>query len=154
MRLLEGEERKEAQHFLEIAANVAKNSTCRKSQRGVIIVKNGKIVGKGNNNTTIEKLCDYPCALEREIREPNLCPVVHAEEYAILNTERCDLEGSRMYHIKVKDGKIKPSGEPSCTRCSPFVLASGISEFVLLHEEGPTVYTAQEFNEKTFQHYL
>ncbi|MFH0929237.1 MAG: deaminase [Candidatus Aenigmatarchaeota archaeon] len=158
MRYLKGKEAEEAMKFILQAAEVAKNSTCRKSQRGVVIVKDGKIIGRGNNNTVMEELCEPPCALERpkDKRNKDKCPAYHAEEEAILDAlERYNsLKGSRMYHIKVKEGEIKPSGKPSCTRCSVLVLRSGIEEFVLLHEEGLTVYDSEEFNRKSFEYHM
>ena len=153
MRYLEGKEKEEAEMYLRIAAEVAKESTCRKSKRGVIIVKDGNIIGRGNNNTTIEELCEPPCALERPERNKDLCPAFHAEEDAIRDAGKYDLKGSRMYHIKVKNGTMEPSGKPSCTRCSTFVLRSGISEFVLLHEKGPAIYDTKEFNILSFEYH-
>jgi len=157
MRYLIGEEAREAEKYILEAAEEAKKSTCKKSQRGAVIVKNGEIIGKGYNKVTNEKYCN-PCIREdiKDNSRAELCSASHAEQIAILDAFKKgkDPEGSRMYHIKVKDGKIRPSGDVSCTVCSRLVLETGISEFVLLHEKGLAVYDSKEFNEKSFEYFL
>lgn len=157
MRYLAGAELEKAKEYMAIAAEYAKNSSCRKSKRGVVIVKDNKIIGSGYNDVTIESLCD-PCIRE-EIRDNSrveLCSAVHAEHAAIIDALKRgnSLEGSVMYHIKVKDGEMKPSGKPSCTMCSREILKSGVSEFVIWHNEGHAIYSAKEFNEISFQFFL
>lgn len=157
MRFLEGKEKEEAMKFILEAAEEAKKSTCKKSQRGVVIVKDGEIIGRGRNNTTIEKYCN-PCIRQNIDNKVNveLCAAYHAEQDAMFNAleNGKDLRNSRMYHIKVKDGEIKTSGEPSCTVCSRLVVRSGIGEFVILHDEGVAVYGSKEFNEKSFEYFF
>lgn len=157
MRFLEGEEKEEAMKFILEAAEEAKKSTCKKSHRGVVIVKNGEIIGRGRNNTTIEKYCN-PCIREniRDKGNVELCAAYHAEQDAIIDAleKGRKLNGSRMYHVKVKNGEIKTSGEPSCTVCSRLVVRSKIGEFVLLHDKGVAVYDSKEFNEKSFEYFF
>ncbi|MHA2105069.1 MAG: deoxycytidylate deaminase, partial [Candidatus Hodarchaeales archaeon] len=128
-------ELKEAEHFLKLAAAQAKKSTCKKSQRGAIIVRDGKILGMGYNKLVDRDDCD-PCIREniKDNSRAELCYAVHAEQVAILDAFKKynDPKGSRIYHIKVKDGEMKPSEDISCTICSKIVLATGISEFALL----------------------
>ena len=157
MRFLEGKERNEAMKFILEAAEEAKKSTCKKSQRGVVIVKDGKIIGRGRNDTTIEKYCN-PCIRQNIDNKVNveLCAAYHAEQDAIIDAleKGRDLSGSRMYHIKVKDGEIKTSGKPSCTVCSRLVVRSNIGEFVIMHDEGLALYNSREFNEKSFEYFF
>jgi len=135
----------------------AKKTTCKKSQRAAIIVKNGEILGKGYIKVTIEKHCD-PCIREsiKDNSRVELCSATHAEQGAILDALKRgkNIEGSRMYHLKLKNGEISPSEDVSCTVCSRLVLASGISEFVLLHKKGFGLYSTKEFNEKSFEYFL
>lgn len=157
MRYLIGDEAKESEEYMKIAAEYAKNSTCRKSKRGAIIVKDGEIIGKGYNKVTIEGLCD-PCIRE-EIKDNSrveLCSAIHAEQMAIIDVinNSKSLDGSRMYHIKVKNEEMRKSGKPSCTICSREILESGIAEFVLWHEEGYMVYDSKELNELSFKYFL
>jgi dCMP deaminase len=161
MRYLKGQEKREARRYLDLCTEYAKMSPCLKSQRGVAIVLNGEVIGKGCNAPPFgENPCNY--CLREKVKELGLeiktepCRAVHAEQNAIINayTKGYSLEGSRMYHIKVKDGKGVPSGKPSCTICSKLVVEAGIKEFVLLHEEGVAAYGAYEFNELSLESVL
>ena len=152
MRYASAEEAKVIENYMKIAAEEAKKSSCLKSQRGVIIVKDGKIVGRGFNKPTLENLC----CLRESIKDNSrveLCTAVHAEQMAILSVKnKDDLKDSVMYHIKVKNNEMrKTNEEPSCTVCSRLVLESGIKEFVLWYEQGYRIYSAREFNEASFQ---
>lgn len=154
---MEEKEAKEAERYMKIAADHAKNSECKKSQRGAIIVKNDEILGIGYNKVTLEELCN-PCIREgiNDNSRAELCSAIHAEQMAIIDAvnNRKALVGSRMYHIKVKNGEMRTSGNPSCTVCSRMIYESGIKEFVLLHEDGYVVYDAKEFNELSFKYFL
>lgn len=147
---------KEAEHFLELAAQQAKKSTCKKSQRGAIIVKDEKILGMGYNKLIGRDECN-PCIREdiKDNSRAELCYAVHAEQEAIFDAleKHNDLKGSRIYHIKVKDGKMEPSEDISCTFCSRIVLRIGISEFVLLQKKGIAVYDTEEFNKLSFDYF-
>ena len=144
MRYLEGSEASEAQYFIDEAVKEALKSRCDKSNRGVVLVKDSAIIGRGSNNPPLAIQCipDY-C---RQICS-QYC--VHAEQNALFDALKkgYDVAGSRMYHIKVKDGEVKDSKKPCCVECSKMVLASGIGEFVLKLEQGLCVYGAQEFHD-------
>jgi dCMP deaminase len=157
MKYLSGTELEKAKEYMNLAAEYAKRSICVKSKRGAVIVKNNRVIGGGYNDVTIESLCN-PCIRE-EIKDDSrveLCSAVHAEHVAIIDALKKgnSLEGSIMYHVKIKDGYIKPCGPPSCTMCSREILKAGISEFVIWHKEGYASYSAKEFNEVSFQHFL
>lgn len=157
MIYLEGDEIKEAEKYVKIAAECAKLSTCKKSQRGAVIVKEGFVVGLGYNKATIEELCD-PCIREqiKDNSRVELCSAIHAEQMAIMDAAKGNsfLKGSRMYHIKVKDGEMRQSGKPSCTVCSRLILESGVAEVVSWHKEGYALYSSKEFNELSFRYFL
>ena len=154
MRYLTEEESKQAEKFILEAVKEAEKSRCKKSKRGVVIVKDGDIIGRGHNKVTIEKFCN-PCIREniKDNSKVELCSALHAEQVAILDAFKHgkNLEGSRMFHIKVKNGDIMPSEDISCTVCSRIILEAGISEFVLFHKNGFGLYSAEEFNEKSFE---
>ncbi len=147
------EELEQTKHYMKIAAEVARNSKCKKSQRGVIIVKDNEIISKGYN-----KPMKDDCCLRERIKDNShveLCNAVHAEDMAIgySDNSKEQLKGARMYHIKLKNGEMMPSGKPSCTMCSKLVQLMGL-EFVLWHEEGYTIYQPEEFNEMSFDYFL
>lgn len=157
MRYLEGEEIKEAEKCASIALEYAKNSTCKKSQRVAVLVKSREIIGIGCNKVTDEKYCN-PCIRENihDNSRIELCSANHAEQLAILDALKKgkNIEGSRLYHNKVKNGEIKHTEDVSCTVCSRFILESGISEVVLLHEKGFALYNSKEFNKLSFKYFL
>jgi dCMP deaminase len=156
MRYLVGDEIEEAQKCIQFAANIAKKSKCRKSRRGAVVVKDGKIIGSGYNNAPLDEVCKS-CLREgiHDNSRVELCYGVHAEQNAIVDALKRghSLEDSRLYHIKVKNNEIKSSDDISCTVCSKLILNSGISEVVLLHTDGFGLYSSREFNEKSFEYF-
>src|SRR3989344_5912176 len=105
MRYLKGLEEEMAQHWIKLAAEEAKNSRCSKSNRGVVIVKDDiTLLGKGTNNPPGK----VECLTERCYEICNEY-AVHAEQNAIIEALRNgkNIEGSRMYHVKVKNDVIK-----------------------------------------------
>jgi len=156
MRYARQDEIPEIEFYMKLCAEEAINSKCKKSQRGVMIVKDDEAIGKGYNEPTIPELC----CLRDNIKDNSrveLCTGLHAEENAILNALKTgiSLAGARMYHERVKDGKVTTVGDiPSCTVCSRLVLKSGISEFVLRHKRGYAIFGAEEFNRMSFDYFL
>ena len=143
MRYLTGDEAKEANAFSERGGLSAKWSSCEKSKRGVIIVQDRLIIGEGFNHPPK----GYTC-------EPSVCKTicasycVHAEHAAIIDAlqKGNTVEGSRLYHAKVKEGSIKTVDGPSCVSCSKIILDAGIKEVVLQLHEGYALYNAREFH--------
>lgn len=157
MRYADKNEIEEIKKYMNLAAEEALKSNCTKSKRGVVIVKDNRVIGRGYNKATFLQTCN-PCVRENitDKTKVELCSAIHAEQMAILDAlkKEHNLEGSRMYHNKVKNNKVEPVGAPCCTVCSRLVLESGISEFVLWHEEGYAIYDAKEFNEISFQYFI
>lgn len=152
-KITDEKEIEKTRYYMELAAKEAENSRCKKSQRGVVIVNNGEVVSKGYNTPTIEGYC----CLREKINDNSrikLCSAIHAEEMAILKSPREKLIGAVMYHIKTKNGEMKPSGKPSCPSCSKSILYSGIKEFVLWHEGGYYSYNSYEFNRLSINYFL
>jgi deoxycytidylate deaminase len=141
--------------FLEQAAKEARKSNCRKSQRGAIVAGEfAGILGRGCNMPTI---CGK-CCMRMKIHDNGQverCTAIHAEQMAVLNalSSRDSLRGLTLYHIKLKDGIMVPSGHPSCTVCSRIVSFVGLN-VVLWHREGIALYGPEEFNELSFKYFL
>ena len=142
-RLIEGSELEETLRWMHRAVELGQKSPCQRDQRGVVIVKNGILLGEGVNAppegfTCEPKYCQPTCRFY----------AVHAEMNAIADAVRKQnpLQGSRMYHARVEGDKLADSRKPRCGECSKHVLTFGIADFVLKHEEGFTVYDAHEFN--------
>ena len=157
MKKLHGKELEEGMAFINEAVKVAHNSPCTKSHRGCVLVKNGKIIATGYSGAPHDKIC-RPCIREDIVdnSKTELCYAIHAEQRAILNAlkDNQDLSGSRLYHIKVKNGVVLPTDDISCTLCSRFILETGIAEMALLHHDGLTVYDAEEYNNLSFAYFL
>ena len=169
-----------AMDALYSAGRVARRSECKKSQRGVVITYGEHIIGEGYNKPLNTKLCD-PCVREnlQGGERVELCEAIHAEEMALLDIMKYysdnkyrlknkismleTLRNSRAYHVKVekigrKDIKLLTSKKPLCPPCSKSILYSEIPEFVLFHEDGIAVYSAEEFNdlskENAYEEYI
>ncbi|MDD5693422.1 MAG: hypothetical protein WC437_02200 [Patescibacteria group bacterium] len=157
MKKLQDKELEEGMKFIDKAVRVSTKSPCKKSQRGAVLVKNGTIIGFGYNGAPNDKVCN-PCLREniKDNSKTELCHAIHAEQRAIINAlkDGKDLTGSRLYHIKVKNGQMVPSDDISCTLCSRFILETGVAEMALLHSDGLTVYDAEEYNNLNFDYFL
>ena len=156
MRYLDGTEAEDAERFIGIAAEEAKKSCCLRSQCGAIVVKGGKVIGRGFNSPPGNKkpsTCFKDDLPEDFISDRTCC--IHAEDRAVRDTlinNKDKIRGSRIYFIRLKDGKITRAGKPYCTMCSKMVLDAGIAEFVLWHKEGICIYDTGEYNELSFKY--
>lgn len=138
---------------LERAVLMGARSPCAKSKRGVVIwdpEERDIMIGACNHPPT-----GFVCDGSEECRGHCSKVCVHAEVAAIVAAAKGDRSlGSymQMLHVKVVDEKAVPSGPPSCTDCSKYILQSGIGTMWLLHEDGLKSYTAEEFHELSLKH--
>jgi len=158
MKVLKGNEEKEAMKFIDEAAKVALNATCTRSKCGCVIVKDGKIIGEGFNSPArgleSQRRCDNSKdSYDKKVTDKTCC--VHAEQRAIMDALKKNsskIAGSRLYFIRLDENDVKiMAGQPYCTICSKMALDSGIAEFVLWHESGMTVYATDEYNDLSFR---
>ncbi len=155
MRYLSGTQAQEAWAYIELAAIVAQDSTCHRSQCGSIIVKNELIIGKGYNSPPGGERIDecFKDKLPPSFKSDRTC-CMHAEERAVMDALRNHadkIEGSRLYFIRLSgEGKPVQAGLPYCTICSKMTLEAKVGEFVLWHEQGICVYNTTEYNELSF----
>ena len=143
--ILSGLELEEAMKWMSIATDEGKKSPCARDKRGVVIVKDSLEIGLGFNAPPSVFIC-----------EPKYCQptckdyAIHAEMNAIVNAVRrgngLNLIGARMYHARVENGVLQDSRKPRCYQCSKHLVAFGLGEFVLKHQEGLTLYPIEEFN--------
>lgn len=118
-----------------MAVSVASAGPCAKSKRGAVIVTsnrwnvyrafNGPPAGV---SCTADDTCKSTCRIK----------AMHAEQRALFAAGR-HARGAEMVHAKVVDGKLVPSGPPSCGQCSKAAFDAGIAGFWLYHqfEGGP-----------------
>lgn len=158
MRFADIKESKVISYYMEIAANIAQQSLCKKSKRGAVIVRENEILGGGYNQATLFGYCNPCVRLEiRDNTQMEMCPEIHAEQMAIFNALNTipkgeSLNGSRLYHIKTKEGIPVYSGSPTCTSCSKPIFFLGINEVVLSHKEGYAIYPSEEFNRLSLEY--
>jgi deoxycytidylate deaminase len=159
MRYLYGKEEKDAQEYLNAAAQIAKGATCNRHKCGSVIVSNGSVIGTGMNsppaNNESQRRCSYQKdSYDKRVTDKTCC--MHAEQRAIMDALKNnpkELSGSRLYFIRLADdSKMIRSGKPYCTICSKMSLDAGIKEFVLWHDEGICVYDTGEYNALSYQY--
>jgi dCMP deaminase len=129
---------------LDIALSVAARSTCLRRKFGAVIVNGNTIVGTGYNGNAKDVINCYEVGCIKDMtgapsnRAYDLCPAVHAEENAIINSSRNDRIGATLYLAGFNpDGKYTRA-DP-CQRCKRKIINSEINEVVLLDEEGQPV---------------
>jgi dCMP deaminase len=131
-------------YFLNIALSVATRSTCLRRKFGAVIVKGNIIVGTGYNGTAkgVINCYEVGCIKDEKSLPQNkaydLCPAVHAEENAIINSNRADRIGARLYIAGIDAAGEYTKAVP-CQRCQRKIINSEIEEVILLDETGKPV---------------
>lgn len=145
--------------YMQTALEEAKKSTCMRRRCGSVIVKNNIIIGKGYNSPPGNKESQRRCQCDKKkyhekITDKTCC--IHAEQRAILDALIKSAEGlqeASLYFIAIdKEGKMIYAGQPYCTQCSKLALDTGITKFILWHEEGIRAYDAEEYNKKSYDY--
>lgn len=119
-------------YYLDIAAEVAKRSTCLRRQYGAIIVKNDEIISTGYNGAPRgeENCCDKGYCYREAHNIPHgqqyeKCVAVHAEMNAIISAARKDMLGATLYLAGWEEGKRIDRAEP-CEICRKLIKNAGI----------------------------
>ena len=123
-------------YYLDIAAEVAKRSTCLRRQYRAIIVKNDEIISTGYNGAPRgeENCCDKGYCYREAHNIPHgeqyeKCVAVHAEMNAIISAARKDMLGATLYLAGWEDGKRIDVAEP-CAICRKLIKNAGIERVV------------------------
>lgn len=114
-------------YFMEIAALVAKRSTCLRRAVGAIVVKERRILSTGYNGapSNVRHCRDVGCLRER-LKVPSgerheLCRGIHAEQNAIIQAA---------YHgASIKGGDLYCTNLP-CSICAKMIINAGIVRIV------------------------
>jgi dCMP deaminase len=140
-------------YFLNIALSVAARSTCLRRKFGAVIVKDNTIVGTGyNGNARGVVNCHEAGCIKNAMGSPkgqayDYCPAVHAEENAIINSNRADRIGATLYLAGLDDQGKYTMALP-CQRCQRKIINSQIAEVVILRDDGaPMTVDVQEYVE-------
>ena len=131
------------QYYLDIAAEVARRSTCLRRQYGAVIVKNDEIVATGYNGAPRgdENCCDVGVCWREAHGIPlgdqyEKCVAVHAECNAIISASRNEMLGSTLYLFGFENGKPLEKAEP-CVMCSRMIKNAGIAMVINQTEDRP-----------------
>ncbi|MDO8507701.1 MAG: deaminase [bacterium] len=156
MKILEGNELKEAAKYVKKAADASKKSICSVSKVGVVLVKDGKVIGEANNGPS-RKACN-PCLMELLDRgvKTELCFAMHAEERAVLDAleKGNDIEGATIYSAKVVGGEMIPYKNGFCAACARVFLEAGLDKVVIPKEDGLTQYDPEEYYDVSFDRFV
>jgi dCMP deaminase len=147
-------------YFLNIALSVAKRSTCLRRKFGAVIVKDNTIVGTGYNGTArgVVNCYEVGC-IKDEMGAPSgkaydFCPAVHAEENAIINSNRSDRIGAILYLAGIdREGNL--TFALPCQRCRRKIVNSQIDKVVILNKDGtPMTYKVKDYVDEDSDWYL
>ena len=115
-------------YFLEIAAVIAKRSTCLRRQVGAVIVRDRQIISTGYNGAPsgIRHCSEVGCLRER-LHVPSgerheLCRGLHAEQNAIVQ--------AALHGVSTKGGTLYCTNHP-CSICAKMLINAGIVRIVV-----------------------
>jgi len=116
------------EYFLEVAALVAKRSTCLRRSVGAVLVKDKKILATGYNGAPsgLKHCIDIGC-LRKKLKIPSgqrheLCYGLHAEQNVLLQ--------AALYGITTKESVLYITNQP-CIICAKMLINAGIKEIVI-----------------------
>ena len=118
-------------YFMEIAALVARRSTCIRRAVGAVIVKNRRILATGYNGAPsgiahcAEKGCLREAMNVASGQRHELCRGIHAEQNAIIQAA---------YHGVPIQGSILYCTNLPCVICTKMIINAGINE--ICYEDG------------------
>ena len=125
-------------YYLDIAAAVARRSTCLRRQYGAVIVKDDEIISTGYNGAARgdTNCCDAGSCYRQANGIPHgeqyeKCVAVHAEQNAIISASRRDMIGSTLYLAGFEGGKRIPADEVApCLICGRMIQNAGIERVI------------------------
>ena len=146
-------------YFLDIALSVARRSTCVRRKFGAVIVKDSTIVGTGYNGTARGGINCFEIGCIKDLMEApkgqayDYCPAVHAEENAIINSNRSDRIEATLYIAGIDRDSRLTMALP-CQRCRRKIINSQIKEVIIMSDEGaPIKYVVSDYAEEDSKWY-
>ena len=158
METIKGTQLEEIRPFFESAAEEARHAKCHRARCGTVIVKEGKVIGKGYNGPPLDdeanRTCDNSYDLSIKPKYDKTC-CIHAEWRAILDACKHNadkIDGSVLYFMRVDDsGEFTDAGFPYCTTCSRLALESGVDSFVLWNAGEAHSYSTAEYDRVSYR---
>ena len=138
-------------YFLGIAESVAARSTCSRRKFGAVIVKENTIIGTGyNGNAKGVTNCTEVGCIKDMMDSPqgeayDFCPAVHAEENAIINSNRGDRVSATLYITGLRGDGSYTMALP-CQRCQRKIINSQIQNVIIMKDDGkPMTIEVEEY---------
>ncbi|HYH74763.1 MAG TPA: deaminase [Candidatus Saccharimonadales bacterium] len=161
MKRIIGDDLKTIRPFFIAAGKLAEQAKCLRGLCGTVVIKDGEIIGKGYNGPAFDDVDNRTCndvyELQRKPKFDKTC-CTHAEWRAIIDACKRNpdkIEDSVLYFMRVDiEGNFTDAGDPYCTTCSRLTLESGIGEFALWNAGGADIYSAAEYNRKSYDYFL
>lgn len=137
-------------YYLGIAIAVSKRSTCLRRHYGCVIVKDDKIIATGYNGSPRGEAncCDVGICKRQNAKRYtgyDVCPSVHAEQNALIQANRNDLQNATLYlaceEYKLNEDKsvklqdtiydfVEDDNPEPCSMCMKMIKNSGISNII------------------------
>jgi deoxycytidylate deaminase len=132
--------------ILHTAINVAKKSNMR-AKHGCVIVKQGKIISVGYNRSLgNNKYQTRNFNNDKTVSQGKYS--IHAEQDALRNTDPKNLEGAKLYVIRIGCGELNPmfmNSQP-CKRCTNI-----INKYIEKHGLKQVYYSTDNFFNEDFE---
>jgi len=128
-------------HIVDLAVQISTWSPCR-SKRGVVVFIGDDVVSHGHN----KKPAGFDCDGSEECKATCRAEAVHAEQMALLTAGYSRAWCADLLHVKTVDGRLVPSGGPSCVQCSKLAAYCGVAGVWLYHDAGWRRYPIADFH--------
>lgn len=131
-------------YFMEIAALVAKRSTCLRRQVGAVIVKDKRAIATGYNGapTNLPHCAERGGCFREQMRVPSgerheICRAIHAEQNAIIQAAR--------YGVSIAGADLYATHQP-CSLCARMIVNAGIKR-IFMAEGYPDAFALEFITE-------
>ncbi|HOF06110.1 MAG TPA: cytidine/deoxycytidylate deaminase family protein [Syntrophales bacterium] len=116
------------EYFMDIAALVARRSTCRRRQVGAVLVGDRRVLATGYNGAPkgLRHCLELGCLREQQQipsgERHELCRGLHAEQNAIIQ--------AALHGVSVKDAVLYCTNHP-CVICAKMIINAGIRSVII-----------------------
>jgi len=126
-------------YYLNMAEVASERGTCLRRNYGAVIVKDDRVVSTGYNGAPRgrKNCCDIGECIRSKLNVPRgtkyeLCRSLHAENNAIINASKYEMEGATLYLVGVnKDDGTYVENANSCSMCKRIIINAGILKVIV-----------------------
>lgn len=126
-------------YYLDMAEVALERSTCIRRNFGAVLVANDEIIATGYNGAPRgrKNCCEMKECIREKLKVPRgeryeLCRSLHAEQNAIISTERSKMLGATLYLCgkNYDDGSYIENSNP-CSMCKRTIINAGIKDIYI-----------------------